>query len=57
MFDRYVSLRHIHNFSNHVVEVKGVSETFFFHVIYRKEHEPFADMIADGHQKDFGKPE
>jgi hypothetical protein len=36
---------------------KGVSETFFFHVIYRKEHEPFADMIADGHQKDFGKPE
>ena len=36
---------------------KGVSETFFFHVIYRKEHESFADMIADGHQKDFGKPE
>ena len=57
MFDRYVSLRHIQNFCNHVVEVKGVSETFFFHVIYRKEHEPFADMIADGHQKDFGKPE
>ena len=57
MFDRYVSLRHIHNFCNHVVEVKGVSETFFFHVIYRKEHESFADMIADGHQKDFGKPE
>ena len=50
MFDRY-------NFCNHVVEVKGVSETFFFHVIYRKEHESFADMIADGHQKDFGKPE
>ena len=28
----------------------------FIH-LYRKEHEPFADMIADGPQKDFGKPE
>lgn len=57
MFDRYVSQHHLQNYCNHVVEVEGVSETFFFHVIYRKEHEAYADMIADGHQKDFGKPE
>jgi len=57
MFNRYVSQHHLHDFCNHVVEVEGVSEPFFFHIIYRKEHEAFADMIADGYQKDFGKPE
>ena len=57
MFNRYVAQHHMTNFCNHVVEVEGVSETFFFHVIYRKEHEAYADMIAEGHQKDFGKPE
>ena len=57
MFNRYVSQHHLHDFCNHVVEVEGGSEPFFFHIIYRKEHEAFADMIADGYQKDFGKPE
>jgi hypothetical protein len=57
MFDRYVAQHDQHDLCNHVVEVEGVSEPFFFHVIYRKEHEVYADMIAEGHQKDFGKPE
>ena len=57
MFNRYVSQHHLHDYCNHVVEIEGVSEPFFFHVIYRKEHEVYADMIAEGHQKDFGKPE
>ena len=57
MFNRYVSQHHLDVFCNHVVKVEGVSEPFFFHVIYRKEHEVYADMIAEGHQKDFGKPE
>lgn len=57
MFSRYVTLHNIHDYCNHVVEVEGISEPFFFHVIYRREHEAYADMIAEGHQKDFGKPE
>ena len=57
MFNRYISQHHLHDYCNHVVEVEGVSEPFFFHVIYKKEHEAYADMIAEGHQKDFGKPE
>ena len=57
MFNRYVSQYHLDDFCNHVVEVEGVSEPFFFHIIYRKEHEVYANMIAEGHQKDFGKPE
>ena len=57
MFNRYVSQRHLHDYCNHVVQVEGVAESFFFHVIYKKEHKAYADMIAEGHQKDFGKPE
>ena len=57
MFNRYISQHHLHDYCNHVVEVEGVSEPFFFHIIYRKEHEKYADLIAKGHQKDFGKPE
>ena len=57
MFNRYVAQHHIAGFCNHVVEIEGVAETFYFHVIYRKEHEAYAEMIAKGHQKDFGKPE
>ena len=56
MFDRYVSQRNLSGFSNKVVEIEGIAENFFFHVIYHKEHEKYAKMIADGHQKDFGKP-
>ena len=57
MFNRYVAQHHIDGVCNHVVEIEGVAETFYFHVIYRKEHEAYAEMIAEGHQKDFGKPE
>ena len=57
MFNRYVTRHHLVGFCNHVVAIEGVAETFYFHVIYRKEHEAYAEMIAEGHQKDFGKPE
>jgi len=57
MFNRYVSHHNLLDFCNHVVKVEGVSEPFFFHVIYRKKHEVYADLIAEGYQKDFGKPE
>ena len=35
----------------------GIEVVFYFHVIYHKEHEQYAKMIADGHHEDFDKPE
>ena len=57
MFERYVSQHHLTDFSNKVVEIDGVQEHFYFHVISRVEHLKFAEMIAEGHRKDFSKPE
>ena len=57
MFERYIIHYHIDDFCNNVVKVEGVAETFYFHVIYHKEHQKYAEMIAEGLQKDFGKPE
>lgn len=31
------------------IRIEGVAEPFFFHVIYHKEHQSFAEMIAEGH--------
>ena len=39
------------------IKINGVTEPFFFHVIYHKNHQHFAEMIAEGHIKDFGKPD
>ena len=36
--------------------VEGVAENYYFHIIARKHHLVFADMISEGIQKDFGKP-
>ena len=57
MFNRYVSLHHIDYLCNKVVKIEGVAEDFYFHIIYRKEHLQYAEIIAEGHLKDFGKPE
>jgi hypothetical protein len=57
MFERYMNHHHIDDFCNNVVKVEGVAEIFYFHVIYHKEHQKYAEMIAEGLQKDFGKPE
>ena len=56
MFDRYVSQHNLTVYSNKVVEIEGVAEHFYFHVISRKEHLMYAEMIAEGYKKDFGKP-
>ncbi len=57
MFNRYVSQHRLNDFSNKIVEIDGLTERFYFHVISRKEHLKYAEMIAEGHRKDFGKPE
>ena len=57
MFKRYMSQQDKDVFCDDEIKINGVAETFYFHVIYRKEHQLYAEMIAEGHHKDFDKPE
>ena len=57
MFKRYVSQQKHIDVCDDEIKINGVAEPFFFHVIYHKCHQHYAEMIAEGHIKDFGKPE
>lgn len=57
MFKRYTSRHPLFDVCDDEVKIDGVAEPFFFHVIYHKRHLHYAEMIAEGHIKDFGKPE
>jgi len=56
MFKRYVSQQRV-DVCDDEIKIDGVAEPFFFHVIYHKRHQHYAEMIAEGHIKDFGKPD
>ena len=56
MFERYVAQHHITDIFNRVTTVEGIAENYYFHVIARRHHLIFADMISANIQKDFGKP-
>ena len=56
MFERYVAQHHITDIFNRVTTVEGIAENYYFHVIARRHHLIFADMILASIQKDFGKP-
>lgn len=55
MFDRFTCQNNLNNIYNRVVVIQGVAEPYYFHVIARKEHLKYADMIAEGHHRDFDK--
>ncbi len=55
MFEHYVSRHHLEGISNKVVVIEGVAEPYYFHIISRDEHQKIADMIAEGHHRDFDK--
>ena len=57
MFKRYVTQQQLFDVCDDEIKINGVTEPFFFHVIYHKNHQYFAEMIAEGHIKDFGKPD
>ena len=57
MFKRYVSQQQLFDVCDDEIKINGVAEPFFFHVIYHKHHRHYAEMIAEGHIKDFGKPD
>ena len=56
MFKRYVSQQQQLDVCDDEIRIDGVAEPFFFHVIYHRQHLHYAEMIAEGHAKDFGKP-
>ena len=55
MFEHYVSKHRMEGIHNKVVVVEGVAEPYYFHIISRSEHQLLADMIAEGHHRDFDK--
>jgi hypothetical protein len=57
MFKRYVSQQQLFDVCDDKIKINGVAEPFFFHIIYHKHHQHYAEMIAEGHIKDFGKPD
>ena len=57
MFKRFMSQQNRKDICDDEIQINGVAETYYFHVIYRKEHQLYAEMIAEGHRKDFDKPE
>ncbi len=57
MFMRYLSQHQELDIYDDEIKIDGVAEPFFFHVIYHKHHLHYAEMIAEGHIKDFGKPD
>lgn len=55
MFQRYVKQHGISNVRLSVVEVNGLNEKYYFHVIYRENHSMLAAMIGSGLKEDFDK--
>ena len=46
MFQRYVNLHNLSNVRLSVVEINGINEKYYFHVIYRESHSMLASMIG-----------
>ncbi len=46
MFQRYVKLHGIEDVRLSVVEVNGINEIYYFHVIYRETHSVLAALIV-----------
>ena len=55
MFQRYVRLHGIHDVRLSVVEVNGINEIYYFHVIYREEHSMLAALIGSDIKEGFEK--
>lgn len=55
MFQRYVKLHGIRGVRLSVVEVNGINEIYYFHVIYRESHSMLAAMIGSDLREGFGK--
>ena len=55
MFQRYVKQHGLHDVRLSVVEINGINEIYYFHVIYRDSHSMLAAMIGSDLKEGFGK--
>lgn len=55
MFQRYVNLHNLGNIRLSVVEINGINEKYYFHVIYRESHSVLASMIGSDLKEGFSK--
>jgi hypothetical protein len=52
---RYTKLHSVHNIYLSVITVKGIGETYYFHLIYRDIHAKFAPIISQDIKDGLGK--
>jgi hypothetical protein len=55
MFQRYTKQKGIKDVRLSVVEINGINEKYYFHVIYREEHSFFATLIGHDLKEGFDK--
>ena len=55
MFQRYTKLHGITNIRLSVVEINGINEKYYFHVIYRETHSLLASLIGRDLKEGFDK--
>ena len=55
MFQRYTKQKDIKGVRLSVVEINGINEKYYFHVIYRENHSVLASMIGSNLREDFNK--
>ena len=55
MFQRYVRQNSINDVHLSIVEVSGINESYYFHIIYRDGQANVATMIADDLREGYGK--
>ena len=55
MFQRYAHLHNLDNVRLSVVEINGINEKYYFHVIYREAHSILASMIGRDLKEGFDK--
>lgn len=55
MFQRYTMLHGITNIRLSVVEINGINEKYYFHVIYRETHSLLASLIGRDLKEGFDK--
>ena len=55
MFQRYTQLHEIRSIHLSVVEINGMNESYFFHVIYHERQKQIASIIANDLREGYGK--
>lgn len=55
MFQRYSRLHGLSDVHLSIVEIKGINEKYYFHLIYREVHSLFASIVGLDLKEGFGK--